>query len=198
MSRDQQRPQMSDLESLPRVFLDCEFTDLLAPDLLSLGMVSMDGQECYIELDLDTDIGRAKIKKSSDFVRYGGVLDYWGMPGAACVASEMGLRAGQWLLDYAERAGSPIEVCFDYSVDYELLEYAIRDCSDPGLWDRVREVVSPVNVDSITGTMHGDVAAEVCWEQLKVSRGLHRHHALADALALRAAWLAAVRAGQAR
>lgn len=36
------------------------------------------------------------------------------------------------------------------------MEYAIRDA---GLWDQVREVVLPVNVDPITGTITGELAA---------------------------------------
>jgi hypothetical protein len=52
----------------------------------------------------------------------------------------------------------------------------------------VREVVIPVNVNSITGTIIGELAAEACFRELGV-RGLKRHHALADALALRAAYV---------
>jgi hypothetical protein len=183
---------MSDLESIPRCFLDCEFTDLLAPELLSLALVSIDGHEHYLELDLTTITGKDRVKKSTDFVRHG-VLNLWGkVPGAACTESDMGLRTGQWLLDYAERASAAIEIAFDYSADYELLECVIRDCSDPQLWNRVRQVVVPVNVDSVTGTIEGVLAAEDCFERLRV-RGLNQHHALADAVALRAAWTKAVR-----
>lgn len=106
------------------VFLDSEFTDLLDPQLLSLGLA------------IDT--------------------------------------------------GQRIAIAFDYLMDYELLEYAIRDA---GLWEQVREVVIPRNVDAITGTITGELAAEECYRSLK-TRGLGRHHALADALALRAAYLA--------
>jgi hypothetical protein len=84
---------------------------------------------------------------------------------------------------------SKLTIAFDYSPDYELLEYAIRDA---GLWDRVREVVVPLNVNNVTGTITGELAAEHCYEQLSKpgGRSLHRHHALADALALRAAYIA--------
>ena len=68
------------------------------------------------------------------------------------------------------------------------MEYVIRDA---GLWDQVREVVLPVNVNPITGIILGELGAEACFRELGKSggRGLKRHHALADALALRAAYI---------
>ena len=121
-------------------FLDCEFTDLLQPELLSLGLVTLDGREHYVELDLTTDIGRARKMASSDFVRYGGVLDMWGrVPGATATEWEMGRRTGEWLLGLAVESGARVEVAFDYTMDFELMEYVVRDS---GIWDRVREVVS--------------------------------------------------------
>jgi hypothetical protein len=179
------------------VFIDCEFTDLVHPELLSLGMVTLDGREHYVELDLATDIGKARRKASSDFVKYDGVLDMWGLvPGAACTEWEMGRRTGEWLLSLAgeSRNSSPgsleslgrIEVAFDYSTDYELMEYVIRDS---GLWDRVREVVVPMNVGALTGSPEGEDAAEACFRE-QHRRHLARHHALADACALRAAYIA--------
>jgi hypothetical protein len=171
------------------VFLDTEFTDLLRPQLLSLGLVSMDGRELYAELDLATETGKARVKSSTDFVRYGDVLTQWGLvSGATGTEWEMGRRAGEWLLGLAAHDTSKVEVAFDSSTDYELLEAAIRES---GLWDQVREVVLPVNVNSITGTITGELAAEECFRELgkRGSRGLKRHHALADAMALRAAYM---------
>jgi hypothetical protein len=168
-------------------FLDTEFTDLVHPELLSLGLVTLDGREHYVELDLTRDIGRARVKASSDFVRFEGVLDMWGLiPDAACDYTEMGRRTGEWLLRLAAESGSRVEVAFDYSTDFELMEYAIRDS---GLWDRVREVVTPVDVGPLTGSPEGEIAAEECFRELR-RRGLGRHHALADANALRAAYIA--------
>ena len=66
------------------VFIDTEFTDLIHPELLSLGAVTADGREHYVELDLNSELGRQRVLASSDFVRHGGVLDQWGLvPGAA-------------------------------------------------------------------------------------------------------------------
>lgn len=169
------------------VFLDTEFTNLLHPELLSIGLVTLDGREMYVELDLTSDIGKRRRQTSSDFVLCG-VLDLWGIVhGATDTQWGMGRRVGEWLLELAAEFGTRVEVAYDYDVDFELLEYAVRDS---GLWDRVREVVMPVNVGRLTGTIEGELAAEECFRGLS-KRGLSRHHALADAHALRAAYLAA-------
>lgn len=171
------------------VFLDTEFTDLLNPELLSLGLVTLDGREHYAELDLTTDTGKARVKASSAFVQ-SGIFEMWGyVPGATGTEWEMGRRTAEWLLGLAAESETKVEVAFDYGMDYELMEYAIRDC---GLWDQVREVVLPVNVNPITGSITGELAAEECFRELGKlgGRGLKRHHALADALALRAAYMA--------
>jgi len=168
-------------------FLDSEFSSLLEPQLLSLGLVTLDGREHYVELDLTTEAGQARVKTSSDFVRYGGVLDLWGrVEGAAWDEWEMGRRTREWLLGLAAESGTRVEVAFDCPTDYELMEYVIRDS---GLWDRVREVVVPTNVNLLTGTINGELAAEKCFRTIS-KRGLRRHHALADAFALRAAYIA--------
>lgn len=171
------------------VFLDTEFTDLLQPQLLSIGLVALDGREFYAELDLMSDTGKARAKASTDFVRHGGVLGQWGLvPGASGTEWEIGRRAGEWLIGLAAEAGVKVEVAFDYSPDYALLECAIRES---GIWDQVRDAVIPVNVNSLTGTIDGELAAEECFRELgkRGGRGLKRHHALADALALRAAYM---------
>jgi len=171
------------------VFLDAEFTQFIHVELLSLGMVTLadESRELYVELDMSTDIGKARRASSSDFVKYEGVLDQWGaVPGATATDWEMGRRAGEWLLALAAETGTRVQVAYDYGMDWELLEYAVRDS---GLWDRVREVVWPVDVGALTGTIHGELAAEEAYRALK-GRGLGRHHALADAHALRAAYFA--------
>jgi hypothetical protein len=166
------------------IFLDCEFTDLLFPELVSLGMVMAGGDEHYVELDRDDPASAATLAKASDFVRHNGVLGQWGrVPGGAASREQMGLRTARWLLDHAARFGQPVLIAHDYAVDYQLLEDLIRDA---GQWEAVREVVRPLNVNDLTGTFDGSMAAELAYESLQATRGLERHHALADAHALRA------------
>ena len=173
------------------LFLDTEFTDLLSPQLLSIGMTTNEGEEFYAELDLSSDVGKTRVRTASEFVKYGGVLDQWGrVPGATGTEWEIGRRAGEWLLCLTKSSKLPIEIAFDYSMDFELLEFAVRDA---GLWEQVREGILPINIANLTGSLDGEMAAEECYRELSKSggRGIGRHHALADALALRAAYLAA-------
>jgi len=172
------------------VFLDTEFADLLQPKLLSIGMVAIPDRSFYAELDLRTEAGKARAKTSTDFISSGGALTQWGLiPESTSTQWEMGRRAGESQLGLAAEACAKVGVAFDYNVDFELLEHAIRES---GLWDQVREVLLPVNVDSITGTITGELASESFYEKLaeQGKPGIRRHHALADALALREAYVA--------
>ncbi len=54
------------------VFIDTEFTDLIVPELLSVGAASFDGREHCVELDMWADVGKVRLGASSDFVRYDG------------------------------------------------------------------------------------------------------------------------------
>lgn len=168
------------------VFLDAEFTALQKPQLVSIGLVTLGGDEFYVELDMASEIGLARKKASTEFV-CDQVLDQWGLvPGAACSYLDLGRRTGEWLLGLAKECGTSVDVAFDYQADFELLERAIRDS---GLWERVRGVVNPVNIGDLVANFDADLAAEAAFDELK-ARGLARHHALADAWALRASFQA--------
>lgn len=169
------------------IFIDTEFTDFANARLLSLGMASYDSHEFYVELDLDDPANQDILRGASEFVRWGGVLDQWEcIPGAAVCARDMGKRAGDWLQEMVEEARGPLTVAFDYRTDYELLTQSLEAV---GLLKRLRDVLQPMNVADTTDTFEAQQAADAVFDQLR-TRGLARHHALADALALRAAYLA--------
>lgn len=171
------------------VYLDTEFTDLLVPELLSLGMVSAAGDEHYVELDLESPQSSEVLAHASDFARHNGVLEQWGrIGGSAATYEQMGLRTAHWLQERVTRLGQPAYIAFDYSPDYELFEYLLRDT---GHWDAVRELVRPVNVDELASRSDGTLSAEAAYAAMH-RRGLERHHALADAHALRAACIAVI------
>jgi len=166
------------------IYLDTEFTDLLAPELLSLGMVSAAGDEHYVELDLDDPASADTLARASDFVRHNGVLEQWGrVPCSAASLAVMGERTARWLQAQAAQFGQPATIAFDYAPDFELLEYLLRDANQ---WDSVRDVVRPLNVNELASRFDGVLSAEAAYAALR-RRGLERHHALADAHALRAA-----------
>lgn len=171
------------------IYLDTEFTDLLAPELLSLALVSASGDEHYVELDIESPSSASTLAHASDVVRHNGVLDQWGrVPGSESTYEQMGLRTAVWLHDQIHRNGSPAYVAFDYPTDYELLAYVLRDT---GQWDALRPFVRPANIAEISSRIDGALGAAAMYEAMR-GRGLERHHALADAHALRAACLAII------
>lgn len=166
------------------VYLDTEFTDLLYPELLSVGLVTHDAAEHYVELDMSSANGVALQHKASTMV-VENVLSQWGrVSGASCTREEMGKRTAAWLLSQSVRLGKPLRIAFDYPTDYELL---VDLLGDSGQWAAVRHVVAPYNVKSLTGWCDANRAADETWDRLRKLRGLRRHHALADAHALRGA-----------
>ncbi|WP_133699353.1 hypothetical protein [Roseateles toxinivorans] len=175
-------------ELLEMIFLDTEFTDLASPALLSVSMVSLKGLEIYEELDLVQDpIGQMRLRASSEFTRGTVIPQFNKVANSKCSTRELGNRAGEWLIACAADIGGKIIVAYDYDDDFALLRDAMRRAS---IWDRVAPLLEPQNIDHITGRVEGAMAAEASWLESALYRGLQRHHALADALALRAAWRA--------
>ena len=164
-------------------FLSCKFTSVADPQLLSLGLVTLDGREHYLELDLATDVAKARIALSSEFVR-DAVLPLWGKAGTARTTEEdIGRRTAEWLLTAASEPEARVEIAFDFETDLALLLGALQR-SDR--WDRIE--VASVDVAILSRSIDGSYLAEACYFDL-AARGLKRHHALADALALRAIYL---------
>lgn len=94
------------------VFIDAELSDLIDAELPSLGAVTLDGRAHYVEIDMSTHIGQARLQTSSDFVRYDGVLDLVGfVPGASAAYSDIGRRTADWLLRLAEASGRILMSC---------------------------------------------------------------------------------------
>ena len=177
------------------VFLDTAFTDLAQPKLLSLGFVTFDGYEHYVELDLDDPASAATLTNASDFVRHCGVLAHWdlvpGSTGTACLP-EMGQRAAAGRQGQATRFGQPAQVAFDYVVDIELFVSLLRDTGQPDPTDPTDpmcELARPVSVEGRLAHFDSRFCADAVYEHLR-KRGLRARHVLADAQALPAAWIA--------
>lgn len=166
------------------VFLDCEFTDLQRPQLLSLGLVSGRGQEFYAEYTLEGAHGRALLKSAVGFV-HRHVAPFWGRVANAQVAApaEFGARLAQWL----HGLEGTVDVAYDYGRDFDLLEGVLRES---GHWAELEHKLQPTHVGYLWGAQAALDAAETYWKQSRAHTGLDRHHALADAHALKAAYLA--------
>lgn len=153
------------------IFLDTEFTDFLDCELVSIGLVSEDGQhEFYAERTDYTD------SRCSDFVR-DAVLPHLGnIPGAACTRSELTRRLWGWFSTLPRH----VQIATDSTHDRDLL------------WDAFGEGL-PENLDKsvfdlrplIDTTVFND---EVCCFHERPNQPWH--HALHDARAHRAGWLA--------
>jgi len=169
------------------VVLDTKLADLAVPQLLSQGLIAHNGREHYVELDMASEVARARRRASSDFVRFDGVLDLWDrVPGTTSSPWETGRRTGEWLLGPAEECGTRIAVAFDYATDYATMESAVRDS---GILGRARDVVLPIDIGPLAGSPEREGAADEHFRQVS-NWSLARHHALADPGARRAAYVA--------
>ena len=172
------------------VYLDTEFTNLASPKLLSLGLVNAVGDEHYAELDLESPEGRGALKHASDFVRNGGVLEQWGLvPDATMSRTQMGVSTANWLIGQAARAGGRVIVAYDYKADFDLLRELLQDTPQ---WPIVASLIEPQDVDTLTTTFESSLGADYVHQVIRAKRGLQRHHALADAHALRGACVTAM------
>lgn len=141
------------------VFLDTEFTDLLEPILISLGMVSQQGEEFYIEVPYPD-------QKCTAFVREA-VLPLLGKdPRAICEQGQAKDRILTWLKSVRSDAGD-VYVCVDYEADWELLCEALD--YEPPHW--LRRKMIRQNLD------------QILLYEFHIQTGLPQHHALHDAKA---------------
>ena len=167
-----------------RVFLDTEFTSLNSPELLSVGLVSDAGLECYIELDLESQIGQERIAAASPYaIEY--VLSQWSRDVSARERSaHLGVSAAGWLERLAEYVGDDIELIYGDRIDADLLELELR--SAVIRWPRIEQRLRWSIVSYLNGATAVEAAMAESWAQSFELEGLKRHHALADARALRA------------
>lgn len=173
------------------IFLDCEMTSIESPSLLSVGLVTSGGRRCYAELDLATPIGRHRLAQTPWDVREIVIDGRWCLvPGASCDSdASIGRKVGRWLLEEAvQTSGGRLGLLHDYDLDLEILNGALKR---GGVWSRLSVLVSAHYIAKETGEFGPQLAAEATIDDLALSnQPLERHHALADALALRAAWRA--------
>jgi len=155
------------------VFIDTEFTDFHRIDLISIGMVTDVGGEFYAER---TDF---REHDSNSFVIETVVPLLGKFPDAACTQAELTQRLRQWFSSLPK----PATVIFDYYSDWDLLAqaWAGSDGSNISTFIKSREMVG----DSITASR---VFVEA--HAATYTDDWPRHHALADARALRAGYQA--------
>lgn len=158
-----------------RVFLDTELTSLQAPRLIAMGLAASDGRECYAELPADPSL-------ANEFVRQRVLPQLGIVPARVASSAELGRRIGDWLIALQ---WPTIPVVFDFPLDYDLLEQALRD---GGRWNRLQGLLVPTRVGQLMRLAAGHEAMVRSWARSLAADGIGRHHALADARALHAGY----------
>lgn len=152
------------------LFLDTEFTDFAAPDLISIGLVAEDGREFYAER---SDFDRANC---SGFVKKAVLPRLAGTPDAVRTRDQLREDLASWLSQL--RSATQTLVAFDYAGDWTLFCDALGGSAPAWL--------EPLPV--------GELLAENLPERLLEDHAAH--NALEDARALRADWIDANRRGE--
>lgn len=160
------------------VFLDAEFVPIDGgPMLVSIGFVSDDMKEFYAERS-EAELADAPWEQVGELVR-SQVRSQLGARGVA--SGTMPEIAGQLVVWLKGLCADSIEVVYDYSADYGFIE-ELQQQAASSVWSRL----VPIHVGYLLEDVDGAEAADAEWVRIGVERGLHRHHALADAWALRA------------
>ncbi|MFZ6686865.1 hypothetical protein ACO0K0_03850 [Undibacterium sp. SXout11W] len=148
------------------IFIDTEFTDFKNTELISIGLVTGDGQhDFYAELPVN-------LSRCSDFV-IATVLPQLGkVPDAQCSITELRDRLMRWLYQFSEPA--PIVIGYDFYGDWQLFSQALN--YEVPLWIKGKNVYP--NIDP------------VAYQMFLIDNHLKEHHALNDAKANRYAYIA--------
>ncbi len=150
------------------LFLDTEFTDFHNPELISLGLVSECGRLEFYGERSDFDRHRC-----NEFVR-ANVLPKLGQ-GPCFTAGELSAALRTWLdRVHALDAAGVVLVLYDYDTDFALLADAL-----------VYNLPAWIDRANISGQVN-----HIGWALEGLDEAPTAHHALHDAKALRADWLA--------
>lgn len=158
-----------------RVFLDSEFIETPhGPRFISVGLLTCDGLELYAEVTPE-ELEALLLANPNEFVRQHVASQFGRWPGVHWYALPAALAG--WLDSLGD---GDVDVIYDYSHDYLLVEQMLLAYGAP-----LRTRLHPMHVGYLLEDVDGEKAAESAWAALKFDRGLARHHALADAYALR-------------
>jgi hypothetical protein len=161
-----------------RIFFDTEFNGFREDSrLLSIGLVAEDGRECYVEMPTRGP----HLRDAAEFVLIHVVGQFGRIPYAEVSNyAEMARRVAAFLDGFTGR----LELCYDWKLDWQHLESLLT--GHTALLARIgANNIAGVAAEGSAGEEAARQAILACREPL-----LQAHHALADARALRAAWLA--------
>lgn len=171
-------PNPQTMHTTVQLFLDCEFTGFVEPQLLSMGIVLNDSCDFYGELNVS-----AFHREKNEFVDEH-VLSQWGkVPTAYSSRKQMAQELSRWLFSLQ---AEHIEVHYDYHTDMDLLESLLKEAD---LWVSWERVLVPTHVGYLYGDDRVDPYMATCWANEEERTGLKAHHALVDARVLRQVFL---------
>lgn len=141
------------------IFLDTEFTNLVKPTLISIGLVAENGQELYLE-NMEF-----RLEDCSEFVRKVVLPQLGKAPDSRVNRQELKKRLLGWFNQFNDCGG--VIVASDYNGDWTLLCDALDDeipawIGHGNIWDHLNDLLV---------------------EQFFMETGLSDHHALHDAKA---------------
>ena len=147
------------MKSAPKkIFLDCEFTDFVDFEMISVGLVAESGEEFYAELSMDA-------KTCSAFVQLSVLPQLGKSPELVCTdISQVGDRLHTWFAGF----GGELVVLYDFFPDYCLLLEALGG-------ELPTNVVGSNNIYARLDTAKH--------KEFYCRPGVVRHHALWDARA---------------
>ena len=158
-----------------QIFIDTEFIEAEGgPHFISVGMLTDDGRELYSELSSE-DVEALLERHPNDFVRDHVLPQLGRIQGAPW--AELPQRLSEWLVGLAVEK---VDVIYDFNADFLLLESLLARLEVlPAV------LITPTHVGYLLSDEDGTAAAAACWRAIEWARGISRHHALADAYALR-------------
>jgi hypothetical protein len=145
--------------------------------LLSIALVTEDGRECYVEMPTRGP----HLRNADDFVLANVVRQFGRIKGAE-VASHATMAT--LVARFLDAISGDLQLCHDFKLDWRHLSSLLE--SHPRVLRRAHPYdIAGVAAEGTAGQVAALEAVRSCADPF-----LEAHHALADARALRAAWLA--------
>lgn len=159
-----------------KIYLDTEFVQTPdGPAFVSAAFLTDRGHQLYSELEPAAALALLE-RHPNQFVRDRvipqlGIIDSVPWP-------DLPTHFSAWLNVLGVQEA---DVIYDYSVDYLLVERLLESWPSP-----LAVLLHPTHVGYLADDVDGKFAASTCWAAVESAKGIGQHHALADALALRA------------